>query len=296
VGIAGSEKGNFHPTESLLRYLKQEESRMTTTVLSEGAAATVVNDDTPYRFNWSAVIAGSAVAAATIFFLVTLGAGFGLALGGGGAVFFSLGAIYVLAAQAFGFAAGGHVAGRLIGPAIESRREEEYRAGAHGLVVWAITVVASLGIVALVAAAGMGSVHGNRSDSSISAYWADILLRPDSDHAMAHGEDLNHDKTEAARILAADLHPGAMARDDNRADLIRLTVLDAGLSRGEAIDRVNMVESRMRQELDAARKAAGYASLWTAFALLFGAVLAVAAAISARWEDDKIHFSWARRY
>ena len=46
----------------------------------------------------------------------------------------------------------------------------------------------------------------------------------------------------------------------------------------------------------ALRKAAGYASLWTAFALLFGAVLAVAAAISARWEDDKIHFSWARRY
>jgi hypothetical protein len=273
---------------------------MTTTVLSEGSAATVVNDDTPYRFNWSAVIAGSAVAAATIFFLITLGAGFGLALGGGGTVFFSLGAIYVLAAQAFGFAAGGHVAGRLIGPAIESKKEEEYRAGAHGLVVWAITVVASLGIVALVAAAGIsgGGLHGNtaRSDSSISAYWADILLRPASDHAMAHGEDLNHDKTEAARILAADLHPGATARDDNRADLIRLAVLDAGLSHDEAIDRVNTVESRMRQELDAARKAAGYVSLWTAFALLFGAVLAVAAAISARWEDDKIHFSWARRY
>jgi hypothetical protein len=293
--MTGSEKGNFRSAWSLSRYLKQEESRMTPTVLPEG---TVVNNDTPYRFNWSAVIAGSAVAAATIFFLITLGAGFGLALGGGGAVFFSLGAIYVLAAQAFGFAAGGHVAGRLIGPAIESKKEEEYRAGAHGLVVWAITVVASLAIVALVAAAGMGNLHGNsaRSDSSISAYWADILLRPDSDHALAHGEELTHDKTEAARILAADLHPGAMARDDNRADLIRLTVLDAGLSRGEAIDRVNMVESRMRQELDAARKVAGYASLWTAFALLFGAVLAVTAAISARWEDDKIHFSWARRY
>lgn len=268
---------------------------MTTPVLSEGTA---VHDDTPYRFNWSAVIAGSAVAAATIFFLITLGAGFGLALGGGGAAFFSLGAIYVLAAQAFGFAAGGHVAGRLIGPAIESKKEEEYRAGAHGLVVWAITVIASLAIVALVAAAGMGSLHGNtgRSDSSISAYWADILLRPDSDHALAHGEDLNHDKTEAARVLAADLHPGATAQGDNRADLVRLVVLDAGLSHGEAVDRVNTIENRMRQELDAARKAAGYVSLWTAFALLFGAVLAVAAAISARWEDDKIHFSWARRY
>jgi hypothetical protein len=36
--------------------------------------------------------------------------------------------------------------------------------------------------------------------------------------------------------------------------------------------------------------------LWIALALLFGAVVAVAAAISARWEDDKINFSMARRY
>jgi hypothetical protein len=33
-----------------------------------------------------------------------------------------------------------------------------------------------------------------------------------------------------------------------------------------------------------------------ALALLFGSVVSVAAAISARWEDDKIHFNWKRRY
>ena len=31
------------------------------------------------------------------------------------------------------------LAGRLIGPALETKREEEWRAGLHGLVVWAIT-------------------------------------------------------------------------------------------------------------------------------------------------------------
>src|SRR6185312_10617026 len=104
---------------------------MATTIISEtiGPRSEIVAP----RFQWGAVIAGVAVAAATSFFLVTLGAGFGLLLvpASGAAVFLGLGAIYVLAAQVFGFAAGAHVTGRLLGPAIESSREEEIRAGAH---------------------------------------------------------------------------------------------------------------------------------------------------------------------
>jgi hypothetical protein len=38
---------------------------------------------------------------------------------------------------------------------------------------------------------------------------------------------------------------------------------------------------------ETARKAAAAISLWTALALLFGAVVAVFAAVSARWEDDR---------
>jgi len=36
-------------------------------------------------------------------------------------------------------------------------------------------------------------------------------------------------------------------------------------------------------------------SLWIAFGLLFGAIVSVMAAISARWEDDRITFGWLRR-
>jgi len=269
---------------------------MTTTVLSEDSATIVDGNAGRGRFQWSAVVAGAAVAAATSLFLVLLGAGLGLVLISGTGVFLSLGAIWVLAAHAFGFAAGGHVTGRLIGPEIESRREEELRAGLHGLVAWAIAVVAGFALLALVMAGG-ARVHGDspRPDSAIASYWADILLRPVTDHAMAHGEDLNHDKLEAARVLAADLRPGAQTAD-NRADLVRLVVLDAGLAHSDAVERVDYVESRMKQDLATAKKAAGYGALWTALALLFGAVLSVAAAISARWEDDKLRFNWARRY
>jgi hypothetical protein len=275
---------------------------MTTTVLSEGPerSATIVSDDTNHRFHWSAAIAGAAVASAVVFFLIVLGAGFGLTLmpRNGGGTFLTLGAIYVLAAQAFGFAAGGHVAGRLIGPAVETRREEEWRAGLHGLVMWAITVVAGLVVLALVAAGGGPRVHGDspRSESVIAAYWSDVLLAPMGPHADMRGQDIEQDKQEAARVLLADLHPGNPAHSANRDDLMRLTGKDAGGSFDAAVQRVDFVEGQMRQEMDMARKVAGYAALWTALALLFGAVVAVAAAISAGWEDDKLGFSMARRY
>lgn len=265
------------------------------TVLSEGSNPAIAPG--AFRFNWSAVIAGAAVAAATGFFLIVLGAGFGLMLRSSTGTFLTLGAIWVLAAQAFGFAAGGHVTGRLMGPKLETHREEEFRAGSHGLVMWAITVAAGLVLLALVAAGG-ATMHreSERSQASISAYWADMLLHPDSPHAMARGEDIAQDKLAAARILAADLHPGNTQHDANRAELTRLAALDGGLSYGEATDRVNFVEGRMRAELNTARKAAGYGALWIALALLFGAVVAVAAAISAGWEDDKLNFGFARRY
>ena len=272
---------------------------MTTTVLSDDTA-TIVSDETANRFNWGAVIAGAAVATATAFFLIVLGAGLGLTLmsRGGSTTFLTLGAIYVLAAQAFGFAAGGHVVGRLIGPAVETKKEEEFRAGTHGLVMWAITVVAALVLLALAAAGGAPRLHGGnpRSESSISAYWADILLHPMGPHAPARGEDLTQDKLEAGRVLAADLHPGNTAHAYNRDDLIRLTMMDAGGSYAQAENRVDYVTDEMHRELDTARKGAGYAALWVGLALLFGAVLSIAAAISARWEDDKIGFSMKRRY
>jgi hypothetical protein len=272
---------------------------MTTTVLSEDTAA-IIGDRIHARFQWNAVIAGAVVASATAFFLVMLGLGFGLTLmpRNGGGTFLTLGAIYVLAAQAFGFAAGGHVAGRLIGPALETRREEEWRAGLHGLVTWAVTVVAGLVLLALVAAGGGPRLHGDapRNESVIAAYWSDVLLAPMGPHADIGGAALEQDKQEAARVLIADMYPANPAHVANRDDLVRLTARDAGAPYDAAVQRVGFVQSQMRQELDMTRKAAGYAALWTALALLFGAVLAVAAAISAGWEDDKLSFSMARRY
>ena len=264
----------------------------TTTVLSEDTA-TIVGDDAS-RFNWGAAIAGAVIATAVTFFLVTLGSSIGLALlpkpgATGWTGFLTAGAIYFFAAQAFGFVVGAHVAGRLIGPAAENTREEEFRAGAHGLAVWALAVVAGLVILALTAATGLRAAAD--TGTAPASYWADMLLIPAGPGAPSN---VANDKQEAARILTLDLARGPASSNNNREELSRLVMQDAGLRAG-ARERVDAIEAQMRDDADAARKAASIVTLWTALALLFGAIVSVAAAISGRWEDDRITFGWAPR-
>ena len=89
------------------------------------------------------------------------------------------------------------------------------------------------------------------------------------------------DKAEAGRILARDMAAAGGANDADSSAIARLVAADAGLSLSAAMSRVTDVQIQMRQEADAARQAASIVSLWTAFALLFGAIVAVGAAISA---------------
>src|ERR1700682_6297623 len=93
--------------------------------------------NTGYRFSWGLAIAGGVAATAVTFFLLSLGAGFGLLLvhpithaGPSMPAFLTGGAIYFLCAQAFGFAVGGHLAGRLQGPLAARHVREEFRAAA----------------------------------------------------------------------------------------------------------------------------------------------------------------------
>src|SRR4029079_17979392 len=113
-------------------------------------------ESTGYRFSWGLAFAGGVTATAVTFFLLTLGSGFGLLLvhplTRGAAVipsFLTGGAIYFFVAQAFGFAVGGHLAGRLLGFEAETPEQEDFRAGAHGLAAWAVTVLATLTMLAL---------------------------------------------------------------------------------------------------------------------------------------------------
>jgi len=269
---------------------------MTSTAVLTEDSATIVAEDAN-RFRWGVAIAGAIAATATTLFLLTLGAGVGLALvkaphATTATAFFTLGAIYFLASQAFGFAVGGYLVGRLIGPEVENTEEEEFRAGAHGFVMWALAVVAGLLLIAAASGAA-GSAIGNaiatRADNSAnSGYWVDAMFGPGPNTPQTLA-----DKAEASRILAMNI-PGQVSDQDTER-LARLVSMDDDISMPAAVSRVSDAEARMGHAADDARKAAAIAALWTAFSLLFGAVVAVAAAITARWADDRINFSMKPR-
>jgi hypothetical protein len=390
-----------------------------TTVLSEEGSATIIdagNDNGgafAHRFSWSAAFAGAFLATAVTFFLLALGAGFGLSLVAVQTTatpgFLTGGAIYFFAAQAFGFAAGGHLAGRLIGPAAETAKEEEFRSAAHGLVVWALTVVATATLVAIgamVAGSSAASVMGSQKAApeqamtpSYVGYWVDILFTPGpgpsqaslagvqyaqadtgatSDAAPAPPPDndtmeapaptgvprsltpspsaapapaaaplmnsgapatatapapapasnpattstlqpsgprdqqipaspagfvpppsVAADKAVTGRILEIGMAKGAHLNPYDRDRIAALVAQDTGLSLPDAQRRVDNADMRIHNDevraADDARRIAGHASLWIAFSLLFGAIVSTIAAMSARWEDDRMTFGWPRR-
>lgn len=322
-----------------------------TVVIAEDGA-----ESSGYRFSWGLAFAGGVAATATIFFLLTLGSGFGLLLvnpvthtGPSLPGFLTGGAIYFLAAQAFGFAVGGYLAGRLLGPVVESRIQEDFRAGAHGLVAWAVTIVATMTMVAITGLAAGGSMaalygsHGSsRSSATPTAYLVDKLFRPsgnqqaqamqaapaaapattaapgeaapaatDADNASDTAAPANgmqaapatadtgtttdsgqamQDRAEAGRILTAST-PQMQVTGDDRTRLASLVARNVSISESDANSRIDAVttdaRNKAQQAADVARKAASYASLWIALSLLFGALVSIAAAISARIEDDR---------
>lgn len=264
-----------------------------TAVVTDGETVIVAEEGA--RFSWGITIAGAVAAIATTSFLVALGAGVGLALApsttSGTVAFLTLGGIYFFASQAFGFAVGGYLVGRLLGPEVETTKEEEFRAAAHGFSMWAVAVVAGLVLVGLSATfAGSTVAAGAASRPETIAgqsYWVDDMFRP-----AKFSPQLASDKAEAGRILA--MNAGMLSPSD--ADRIaRLIAQDAGISVQAGLNRVRNTQNDLRIAVDQARKAASVVSLWTAFALLFGCIVSVAAAISARWLDDRITFSLARR-
>lgn len=264
---------------------------------------------TGYRFSWALAFAGGVTATAVTFFLLTLGSGVGLLLvhpltRGAAAVpaFLTGGAIYFFVAQAFGFAAGGHLAGRLLGFEAETPEQEDFRAGAHGFVAWGVTVLATLTMLALACltmastGASTAALYGVtpaavKTQSTPTAYLVDQLFRPARGGGVSASPGSVAARAEAGRILDAGLARGEQISADDHARLTALTAAEAGLSEDQASARIDAMQADVqvatRKAVDMARKSASYASLWAALALLFGAVVATSAAILARHQDDR---------
>jgi hypothetical protein len=120
-------------------------------------------DATRTPFSWSAAIAGAIAATAVTFIVAALGSGIGLPFaspyssGVSATGLTAAAAVWLVLAQALGFATGGYLAGRLRSPAFDGVvGERTFRDAAQGFMVWAIGVVAMLTVAALVGLHAVG--------------------------------------------------------------------------------------------------------------------------------------------
>jgi hypothetical protein len=264
--------------------------------------------------SWSAVIAGTLTAIAVTIIVVALGSGIGLSLASpyayspSGSTLTIMGAVWLVFAQAIGFAVGGYIAGRVRrDPAVLRTAEVKFRDGASGLTVWAIGVVVSTVVIAA-AAEKLGNAAENTAGAATSLtamagqwpsmdYFVDNLLRtnpqPGANGVAApvpNGSNTGQNNTAANaeanggiqrdqvyRIMLTALGPNGLSAND-RTYLAQIVSAQTGLSQNDAQQRVddvvNMAKQDATQAADAARKAAAYLSFWTFMSLLFGAVCA----------------------
>jgi hypothetical protein len=256
--------------------------------------------------SWAAIIAGAVVAAAFSLALLALGAGLGLVSVSPWSndnvsvkTFGILAAAWFIAVQLFSSGVGGYLAGRLRTRWVNTHTDEVFfRDTAHGLLVWAVSAVitvlllasAASSIVSGAAKAGAaavetaGAVAGPAVGQAASqvtnpnAYFTDMLFR--TDRAPAAGAQTGT-PADAGRIFARGLTSGDLPAAD-KTYLAQIVASRTGLSQPDAEKRVSDVfdqakataaaaADKAKAVADAARKTGVYVAMWAFISLLVGA-------------------------
>jgi hypothetical protein len=241
-------------------------------------------------FSWSAAIAGAMAASAVTFIIAALGSGIGLPFAspyssGLSATGLTVAAaVWLVMAQAIGFATGGYLAGRLRSPAFDGViGERTFRDAAQGFMVWAIGVVAMVTIAGLVgfhaagattqvakdlasgfAANGLNQPAGAASTGSASAatvatpavdYFVDAMFRPAPNGSMAGGGQAPTTAPATVGIGAAGAQPALSP--EARAEVSRIVARSVAQGRLDDNDKVylaQMVSARTGLPLDEAQR------------------------------------------
>jgi hypothetical protein len=279
---------------------------MSDTTIIEATPA-VASGRTP--FSWSAAIAGAIAAAAVTFIIAALGSGIGLPFASpysSGLSATSLtvsAAVWLVMAQAIGFATGGYLAGRLRSPLFDGAvGERTFRDAAQGFMVWAIGVFATVSIAGLIGlyaagttaqvAAGLAAgfatnpasesaVASNKTTAPLVDYFVDAMFRPAPGNAVANGQQRSAGETvgsaappqpalngetraEVSRIMTRSIGQGQLDQGD-KAYLAQLVSARTGLPADEAERRVTDTENKARESAKATADKAAKSGAYLAF-------------------------------
>ncbi len=258
--------------------------------------------------DWGIIFAGTILALAVSFILISFGSALGLSLTspyrgeGVSASWLAIAAgIWFVWVMVSSFGAGGYVAGRMRRHAGDATPDEvSVRDGTHGLMVWATaalvsTVVAASGVGGLIGmgASAVDSATDMASEAASSDYFSNVMLRNDAQEA---GGDMDFNpavQQEIASILARSATEGQMMERDRNylAQLVAAnTNLDEAAARARVDDVTAEIDDARQTALDAvdqARVAGVVFGFIAAATLLIGAIAAFFAAIAGgKHRDD----------
>lgn len=247
--------------------------------ITDAPATTVVTASEERSYvDWPAILAGTLIATAISFVLVTFGSAIGLSLtsayeGSGISLtgFAIAAALWMIWVQVSGFFAGGYATGRLRRRAFDAtEHESDIRDGAHGLTVWALGLLlgaflAFSGLTAAIstaanavsnaaggAAAGAAEMAADAVDTN--GLTIDRFLRGTAAPANGAPADDGALRDEIGRVLAASVRGEAIDPAD------RQYLVDALAARGvdpqQAEQRVEQLWTQAQQAEAAARDAA----------------------------------------
>jgi len=234
---------------------------------------------------WTPAVAGALIATA----LSTILIGFGTAIGLGVAStaptwrdasvgLWLLSGVYLILVALISFGVGGYAAGRIRANTVAAATADdtEHRDGVHGLAAWAIAVVMTVFITALLAGAAVSRAPSVRAAPSVSvaepllSYEIDRLFRPTRRNPNT---ETAQERAEAGRILlTSSSHSGVAAED--RTYLVQLMSAVTGLTGPDAERRVDNVIANSKTAINRSRRSAIIAAFSIAASILLGAVVA----------------------
>jgi len=234
--------------------------------------------------HWTPVIAGAFVASAFSLVLIAFGTSLGLSVASTAPtwrdtspILTVLSGLYLVLTALVSFGFGGDVAGRLRTTWDPGLHTEfvEFRDGTHGLLAWALAVVIS-GLLAAVIATAIGSkaippavTPAANAGEALIAYDLDRLFRSE----RRQEGNLVYSRAEASRILLAATSRAGMKPED-REYLSRLVAGQTGIAQPDAEHRVDEAIAAATLAVKRARQSAVILGFSIAVSLLLGAAAA----------------------
>jgi hypothetical protein len=244
--------------------------------------------------SWGAIAAGSIVAVGVTLLFMAFGIGGGLAIvspwqneGVSATTFSWLSGIALVCLAMIASAFGGYVTG-LLRHGWDAITEDEryFRDTVHGFVTWAFATVLTVFVIGaagthILAGASAGSIPAAGAGAAQEAsnggdIYVDRLLRTNRQGTQAG--NLADTRGELLRIITPGTVRGGQVADADRAYAAQIVAARTGLSPEDARRRVDETIAQAKEAADKARKAAMKLALWSAVAMLAGALVAALSA------------------